>query len=216
MHKGGALQSDDGSDVFSSGSQESLTAIETSMEWQATPQVQMKLHSLNNFLRQADGRVSPVRSQLNTNAEGVSSSTRRYYKRKGMQVVEASLDAIAPGQCKWLLQQVLDAYSHSTNSDVNLPEKTLLSRLVTLYNEATNWYTRQQILSVFVADYSKTVTELYSWFDQVENRRGQKTCFSIPAQAALLHLLFCSDAGLIQLRWITFLILFQAPPFSRT
>ena len=73
-----------------------------------------------------------------------------------MQVVEASLDAIAPGKSKWLLQQELDAYSHSTDSDVNLPEKTLLSRLVTLYNEATNWYTRQQILSVFVADYSKT------------------------------------------------------------
>ena len=116
----------------------------------------MKLHSLNNFLRQADGRMSPVRSQLSTNAEGVSSSTTRYYKRKGMQVVEASLDAIAPGQSKWLLQKVLEAYSHSTDSDVNLPEKTLLSRLVTLYNEATNWYTRQQILSVFVADYSKT------------------------------------------------------------
>lgn len=156
MHKGEALQSDDGSDVFSSGSQESSTAIETSMEWQATPQIQMKLHSLNNFLRQADGRVSPVRSQLNTNAEGVSLSTTRYYKRKGMQVVEASLGAIAPGQSKWLLQQVLEAYSHSTDSDVNLPEKTLRSRLVTLYNEATNWYTRQQILSVFVADYSKT------------------------------------------------------------
>jgi len=156
LHKGEALLSDDGSDVFSSGTQESSTAIETSMEWQATPQIQMKLHSLNNFLRQADGRVSPVRSQLNTNAEGVSSSTTRYYERKGMQVVEASLDAIAPGQSKWLLQQVLEAYSHSTDSDVNLPEKTLRSRLVTPYNKATNWYTREQILSVSVADYSKT------------------------------------------------------------
>ena len=156
MDKGGALLSDDGSDVFSSGSQESSTAVETSMEWQATPQIQMKLHSLNSFLRQADGRVSPVRSQLNTNAEGVSSSTTRYYKRKGMQIVEESLEAIAPGQSKWLLQQVLEAYSHSTDSDVNLPEKTLLSRFVILYNEAANWYTRQQILSVFVANYSKT------------------------------------------------------------
>ncbi|KAJ7337878.1 hypothetical protein OS493_008036 [Desmophyllum pertusum] len=70
---------------------------------------------------------------------------------------------IAPGQSKWLLQQVLEKYSHSTDSDVkHLPEKTLLSRLVTLYNEATNWYTRQQILSVFVGDYSKTeLPELY-------------------------------------------------------
>ena len=96
-----------------------------------------------------------------------------------MQVVEGSRDAIAPGQSKWLLQQVLEAYSHSTDSDVNLPEKTLLSRLVTLYNEATNWYTRQQILSVFVDDYSKTkLLSFISGFDQVENRRGQKTCFS--------------------------------------
>lgn len=156
LPKGGALLSDDGSDVFSSGSQESLTAVETSMEWQPTPQIQMKLHSLNNFLRQADGRVSPVRSQLCTNVESISSSSTRYYKRKGMQAVETILDAIAPGQSKWLLQQVLEKYSHSTDSDVNLPEKTLLSRLVTLYNEATNWYTRQQILSVFVGDYSKT------------------------------------------------------------
>ena len=173
MHKGDNLLSDDGSDVFSSGSQDSSTAIETSMEWQATPQIQMKLHSLNNFPRQTDGRVSPVRSQLNPKAEGVSSSTTRYYKRKAMQVVEASLNAIAPGQSKWLLQQVLEAYSHFTESDLNLPEKTLRSRLVTLYNEATNWYTRQQILSVFVADYSKT--ELLSFIPGLTKWRIDET-----------------------------------------
>ena len=47
-------------------------------------------------------------------------------------------------------------YCHSTNSEVNTPEQTLLSRLIILYNEASSWYTRQQILSVFVCDYSKT------------------------------------------------------------
>ena len=156
LAKGGPLLDDDGSDVFSSTSQGSSTAVETSMEWQPTPQVQMKLHSLNNFLRLADGRVSPIRSQLNANVESISSSTARYYRRKGMQSLETALDAIAPGQSKWLLQQVMQQYSHSADSDVNAPEKTLLSRLVTLYEEATNWYTRQQILSVFVGDYSKT------------------------------------------------------------
>ena len=91
----------------------------------------MKLHSLNNFLRQAgDGRVSPIRSQLSTNVDNISSPTARYYRRKGVQAVESVLDAMAPGQNRWLL--------------------------VTLYNEAINWYTRQQILSVFVGDYSKT------------------------------------------------------------
>ena len=39
------------------------------------------LHALDNFLRHADGRLGPVRSQLSTNADNVSSSTARYYKR---------------------------------------------------------------------------------------------------------------------------------------
>ena len=144
------------SDVFSSASQDSLTAGETLQEWQPTPQVQMKLHSLNNFLRTAEGRVSPVRSQSSTVVESISSPTVRYYKRKGTQAVETVLEAIAPGQSKWVLQQVIERYSGAAESDANLPEKTLLSRLITLYNEAISWHTRRQILSVFVDDYSKT------------------------------------------------------------
>ena len=130
--------------------------METSLEWQPTPQVQLKLHALNNFLRHADGSLSPVRSQLSTNADNVSSSTARYYKRKGAQVLETVFEAIAPGQSKWLKQQVIEKYCHSTNPELNTPEQTLLSRLIILYNEASSWYTRQQILSVFVCDYSKT------------------------------------------------------------
>ena len=132
------------------------------MEWQPTPQIQMKLHALNNFLRHADGRVSPVRSQLSTNVDNISSSSTRYYRRKGIQALEVVLEVIAPGQSKWLLQQVFEKFSHSSDSNANAPEQTLLSRLITLYNEASNWYTRQQILSVFVDDYSKT--ELLNYF----------------------------------------------------
>ena len=141
---------DDCSDVFPSGLQEPLTAVETSLEWHPTPQVQLKLHALNNFLRHADGSLSPVRSQLSTNADNVSSSTARYYKRKGAQVLETVFEAIAPGQSKWLTQQVIEKYYHSTNSEVNTPKQTLQSRLIILYNEASSWYTRQQILPVFV------------------------------------------------------------------
>ena len=116
----------------------------------------MILHALNNFLRHADGSLSPVRSQLSTNADNVSSSTARYYKRKGAQVLETVFEAIAAAQSKWLTQQVIEKYCPSTNSEVNTPEQTLLSRFIILYNEASSWYTRQQILSVFVCDYSKT------------------------------------------------------------
>ena len=98
-----------------------------------------------------------------------------------MQVIEASLNAIAPRQSKWLLQQVLEAYSHVTESKVNLPEKTLRSRLVALYNKATNWYTRLQILSVFVTDYSKT--ELLSFLPgltkwRIDEARKHAVCTS--------------------------------------
>ena len=55
------------------------------------------LNALNNFLRHADGRLSAVWSQLSTNADNVSFSTARYYKRKGAQVLETVFEAIAPG-----------------------------------------------------------------------------------------------------------------------
>ena len=113
------------------------------------------LNALNNFLRHADGRLSAVWSQLSTNADNVSFSTARYYKRKGAQVLETVSEAIAPGQSKWGTQQVIEKYCHSTNSEMNTPEQTLLSGLIILYN-GPQWYTRQQILSVFVCDYSKT------------------------------------------------------------
>ena len=88
--------------------------METSLEWQPKPQVQLKLRALNNFLRHADGSLSPVRSQLCTNADNLSSSTAHYYKSKGAQVLKAVFEAIAPGQLKWLTQQVVEKYYHST------------------------------------------------------------------------------------------------------
>ncbi|CAH3021276.1 unnamed protein product [Porites evermanni] len=115
---------DDCSDVFFSGLHESLTAVETSLEWQPTPQVQLKLHALNNFLRHADGSLIPVWSQLSTNADNVSSSTARYCKHKGAQVLGTVFEVIVPEQSKWLTQQVMEKYCHSTNSEVNTPEQT--------------------------------------------------------------------------------------------
>ena len=73
------------SEAFSSDSQETAPEGETSLEWQPTPQAQHKLHYLNNYLRNSgDGSVSPIRSQLCTDALKVSSSASRYYKRKAV------------------------------------------------------------------------------------------------------------------------------------
>ena len=142
-------------EVFSSASQESVPEVETSQEWQATPQVRYKLHSLNNFLRNCcDARVSPVWSQLCTDALKVSSSASRYYKRKAVQAVETVLEAIAPVQSTWLFQRVVENYS--SRKELHLLDNLLLSRLIKLYEEANSWYTRKQILFIFVCDHSKS------------------------------------------------------------
>ena len=53
------------------------------------------------------------------------------------------------------MQQLVERYTKG-NAEVNVSEKTLLSRLVKLYEEAESRYTRQQILFTFVKCHSKT------------------------------------------------------------
>ncbi|KAK3745924.1 hypothetical protein QZH41_010219, partial [Actinostola sp. cb2023] len=65
------------------------------------------------------------------------------------------LDAIAPGNVPWLLQQVVEKYNRTQGAE-GVVEGSLVSRLVVLYDEANSWYTRQQILSIFAGDYTKT------------------------------------------------------------
>ena len=140
--------------LFSSFSQGTNPEVDTSLEWQPTPQVKEQMISLNNFLRRVDGRISPIRSQLRTDVEQISSRTSRYYRHKVVQAVETVLEAIAPGNSKWLFQQVIEGYSSLAAE--NLPEQGLLATLIQLYEEASSWHTRQQILSIFARDYSKT------------------------------------------------------------
>ena len=123
---------------FSSASQESVPEVETSLEWQPTPQVQHRLHFLNNFLRNsANGRVSPIRSQLCTDVLNLSSSSSRYYKRKAVQAVETILETTAPQRSTWLFNRVVERYS--SGRDGNRPDNQLLGRLINLYEEANSW-----------------------------------------------------------------------------
>ena len=86
----------------------------------------------------------------------ISSSTQRYYRRKAEQAVEIVLSAIAPGNSSWLLQQVLSKHQRVQGADAAFKEDAIVARLVALYNDANSWSTRQQILSIFASDYSKT------------------------------------------------------------
>ena len=148
--------SEHNSEVLSLSSQESVQEGETSQEWQPTPQVEHKLQSLNNFLRRTSHRsISPVRSQCKSDVLTISASTQRYYRRKAEQVVDVVLDAIAPGNSTWLFEQVCSRHEIIQGVS-NAGEGTLVSRLVMCYEEVGSWYNRQQILSLFASDYSKT------------------------------------------------------------
>ena len=148
--------SEHNSEVLSLSSQGSVQEGETSQEWQPTPQVEHKLQNLNNFLRRTSERsVSPVRSQCKSDVLTISASTQRYYRRKAEQVLDVVLDAIAPGNSTWLLEQVRGK-RETIQGVSNAGEGTLVSRLLTCYEEAGSWYNRQQILSLFAGDYSKS------------------------------------------------------------
>ena len=112
---------------------------------------------LNSYiLKSTDDRISPVRSQCKSDVMTISSSTRRYYGKKAEQVVDSVLEAIALGNSSWLLQQVIARNQRERTVSGAAKEESLVSRLVTLYNEASSWNTQQQILSLFAGDYSKT------------------------------------------------------------
>ena len=123
-------------------------------EWMATPLIKTNLVSLNGFIRRIRGReVSPVRSQVLLPLSNISPSTSRYYKRKSMQLCETVLDCIAPGQFKALFQLM------TGDSNVCIPRPVggdVVQRLISLYEESNSWFMKQEMLSIFVQDYSKS------------------------------------------------------------
>ena len=96
--------------------------------------------------------------------------------KKAEQAIESVLESIAPGNVSWLYQQVIQPRTRLQTAE-GIVEATLVGGLVILYEEAAYWYTRQQILSLFVNDYSKT--ELLNLIPGLkrENRRGKEARF---------------------------------------
>ena len=85
----------------------------------------------------------------------MSSRTQRYYRKKAEEAIEGVLESIAPGNVSWLYKRVLQRRTRFQVAE-GIVEDKLVARLLILYEEAAYWYTRQQILSVFVTNYSKT------------------------------------------------------------
>ncbi|XP_031551214.1 uncharacterized protein LOC116288554, partial [Actinia tenebrosa] len=118
-----------------------------------TPLPNRKLQTLNRHITSlSDGRVSPVRFQLNQATTEVARSTRSYIKRKANKVVTTTLECIAPGQSEELLGLI--TVSSSTIDD--RPENDVMKTLISLYNGATSRHTKLTLLSIFVKHYTKT------------------------------------------------------------
>ena len=82
-----------------------------------------------------EGRVSPVRSQCQSDVLTMSSRTQRYYRKKAEQAIEGVLESIAPGNVSWLYQQVIQRRTRLQTTE-GIVEATLVNRLVILYEEA--------------------------------------------------------------------------------
>ncbi|XP_074619602.1 uncharacterized protein LOC141878528 [Acropora palmata] len=145
-------------DLESEPEQDSICSLDTTggQEWMPTPQIKANLSSLNTFISRVRGRdVSPVRGQLHIPVSDVAHSTSRYYKRKSRQVCEVVLDCIVPGQSQALFQLL----TRDIITDVSVPsiaDQNILQKLLILYEESNSWFTKQEILSIFVEDFPKS------------------------------------------------------------
>lgn len=131
----------------STGLSTSQETIDVSM-YMPTPQP--KLPKLNEFITLAsDGRVSPIRAQMNQPVDQYADRTQRYFRKKVNECIDVVLDCIAPGQ------------SSELKTLLGTPETTeetedLKSILIHIYEEADSWYTKRQVLSIFVNRYTKS------------------------------------------------------------
>ena len=122
-------------------------------EYFPTPQANRGLQNVNRcIVTLSDGRISPIRFQLNKPISEVAKSTSSYIKRKSKEVVETALECIAPGQSAELLTLIT---TPSTTKEPS-PENKIIATLVSFYEGTTSWYTKMTILSIFLQHYSKS------------------------------------------------------------
>ncbi|KAI8515676.1 hypothetical protein Bbelb_064890 [Branchiostoma belcheri] len=121
-------------------------------------QQQQNREALNAAIdRISEGRVSPIRSSLNTPWLDVTDRQRNYYLKKTREVVSATMGVIAPGQESDLWSGLIQAppFYDEPPAKKKMWDNQTVQTLIKAYKEAGAWQTKQQILSLFVNDYTK-------------------------------------------------------------
>ena len=133
-----------------------------------------KRNALNHTVAQlTEGRYSPIASTLNTSWDDVSVTQQKYYQRKMKEVFQAALSVVVPGQEQQLWNCVreeteLGNVSEEPSAKRKRMDTGLVETLISAHNDAENWQTKRQILSLFVNDFSKTelqqmIPDLSKW-----------------------------------------------------
>ena len=85
---------------------------------------------------------------------------QKYYKRKMKEVIQTAL-SVVPGQeeqmwsCLWEERELADMDEEPPAKRKRI-DTGLVQTLISAHNDAENWQTKRQILSLFVNDFSKT------------------------------------------------------------
>ena len=110
------------------------------------------LDILNAYLESRD--VSPIRSQLQTSWDEASGRTKRYYTRKAGQGVAAVVKDVAPHETGPLFRELCSSdvlrrqLSSDEDSDEETVDYTLMEAQSEMYQAASSWEARRQILSI--------------------------------------------------------------------
>ena len=117
---------------------------------------------INHAITQlTEGRYSPIASTLNTSWDDVLVTQQQYYQRKVREALQAVLSVVVPGQ-EERMRSCLREEQGVPNVGIEPPAKRkrldigLVETLISAHNDAENWQTKRQILSLFVNDFSKT------------------------------------------------------------
>ena len=142
------------------------------------------LEHLNTFLESRE--ISPIRYTLRTSWNEASERTKRQHVHKARQAVSAVLSEVAPeepGQLWHALsksQVTQRLFSADTESGNGTTDETLLEALATCYNNADQWDTRRQILSI-MAD-KASFAKIQEWIPGLTRYR-----FMMASQHILFH-----------------------------
>jgi len=133
-----------------------------------------KREMLNNAIAKlTEGRYNPFVSTLNTSWDDVLVTQQKYYQRKMKEVIQEALAIVVPGQEEHMWN-CLPGERESADASEEPPEKRkridtgLVQTLISTHNNTENWQTKQQILSLFVNDWSQTelqemIPGLWKW-----------------------------------------------------